>query len=86
MWAINYDVLKALAQSKVWKDSGLEELHGFTLQIIYGPNGKLPQYWGGIWDTAPAMHSALCDNMGGGVPIEIIRELVALSAGQTPEA
>ena len=38
MWAINYDVLKALAQSKVWKDSGLEERHGFTPQIIYGPN------------------------------------------------
>jgi hypothetical protein len=86
MWAINDEVLKALAESDAWKKSPLEKNHGFTTQIIYGPNGKLLQYWGSTWVSAAAMQSDLCFNMGGGVPIEIIRELVALSKDQVPES
>jgi len=84
MWAINHEVLNALAQSKAWEDSGLAKSYGFTPRKIYGPNGKLSQYWGDTWDTAAAMKSALCFNMGGGVPIEIIKELVALSENRSP--
>jgi hypothetical protein len=84
VWAINDQVLLALEQSQVWEESGLTNAFGFTPQKIYGPNGKLPQYWGRTWDTGEAMHGALRFNMGGGVPVEIIRELVSLSENQAP--
>jgi hypothetical protein len=84
MWAINDDVLRALAQSDSWKDSGLNGSYGFTPQLIYGPKGKLPQYWGRTWDTAGRMYNDLCFNMGGGVPIAVIQELVNRSESQCP--
>ncbi len=36
-------------------------------------------YWGMVWTTAQAMRTTLCQNMGGGVPIEVIDQLVSLS-------
>jgi hypothetical protein len=66
------------------EDSGLTKARELTTERIYGPNGRLPQYWGHTWDTGEAMHGALCFNMSGGVPIEIIREIVALAENQWP--
>jgi hypothetical protein len=84
MCAINDGVLIALAASRPWKESGLNGSHGFTPQSIYGSSGKLPQFWGRKWDTAQGMLGDLCFNMGGGVPIGIIKELVNPSKAQFP--
>jgi hypothetical protein len=42
-------------------------------------------YWGMVWNTAQDMRSTLCQNMGGGVPIEVIDKLVSLSARIAPK-
>jgi len=78
IWRITDDALSALAKSKPWKkwaDTG----HGFTPEDCYGPQGRLG-HWGKTWTTPKAMEGDLCDNMGGGVPIDVIRELVKLAA------
>jgi hypothetical protein len=51
---------------------------------VYGPDGRMG-YWGMVWDTAQDMRSTLCQNMGGGVPIEVIDKLVSLSARIAPK-
>ena len=42
-------------------------------------------YWGMVWNSAQDMHSTLCQNMRGGVPIEVINKLVSLSAHVVPQ-
>ena len=79
MWQITDESLATLEDSQAWAESGIGDSPGFTAHEIYGPDGKLP-HWGSTWPTAKAMPSSLCDNMGGGVPIEVIDELVRASA------
>ena len=55
---------------------------GFTAENIYGPDGKLSWPWHESWNSANEMHSDLCQNMGGGVPIEIINELVRICSAK----
>jgi hypothetical protein len=79
VWQITNKSLVALEASRAWRKWAIGLSAGFTATEIYGPDGKLP-HWGSTWPTARAMQSALCDNMGGGVPIEVIDELVRASA------
>jgi endonuclease/exonuclease/phosphatase family metal-dependent hydrolase len=65
--------LAGLEASAAWRNSAL--VGEFTVEEVYGPSGKL-RVLGHEWDSAHAMSGALMQNMGGGVPIEVIRELV----------
>src|SRR5436309_1869267 len=79
---ITVESLAALERSEQWRQwMGTGER--FTALEIYGPGGKLP-YWGTVWDQPEEMGAALCDNMGGGVPLTVIDELVRLSASPSP--
>lgn len=51
---------------------------GFTAESIYGPDGSLRWLWNQSWNSAGEMRSDLCQNMGGGVPIAVIEELVRI--------
>ena len=75
-WRITETALAALEKSKAWK-TWAKAGHGFTPADIYGPTGKLADHWGVTHDAAETLHDALCDNMGGGVPIDVIKALVA---------
>lgn len=50
----------------------------FTAENIYGPEGKLSGLWEQTWNSPVEMRSNLCTNMGGGVPIAVIDELVRI--------
>lgn len=82
-WEITAASLAALEKSQPWKRWAASEGFEFTATGIYGPDGKLG-YWGRTWPTATAMQQTLSHNMGGGVPIEIIKELVKLSTVSDP--
>jgi hypothetical protein len=41
--------------------------------------GRISFVWGQVWSSAESMHGALCTNMCGGVPIDVIEETVRLS-------
>jgi len=72
-WRVTADALAGLEASKAWRTS---ELAGrFTANEVYGPEGRL-RVLGAEWDSAQSMLNALKTNMGGGVPIEVIKELV----------
>jgi hypothetical protein len=79
MWMITDESLKALGKSQVWLDSRLAKIDLFTPHYVYGPEGKIPHNFGKAWATADGLRNSLYCNMGGGVPVEIIHELVALS-------
>ena len=49
-----------------------------TYLEIYGPGGKMGHF-SGTWSTAEAMRSALSQNHGGGVPMNVIEKLVLAS-------
>lgn len=83
-WRITDDALVALEKSKPWKKWADGPGGRFTAAGVYGADGSL-DYWGRTWVNADDMHNALCENMGGGVPIEIIRELIKLCATPDPE-
>jgi len=82
MWRIDDDALAALEQSAAWTSWATTE-NRFTAAEIYGPNGKLGFHWHVVHATADELFTALCWNMGGGVPIEVIRALV--QAAHRPE-
>jgi hypothetical protein len=52
-------------------------------ESIYGPEGKLQWLWSLSWDFEEAMKSDLYTNMGGGVPIETINELIRIGPIKT---
>jgi hypothetical protein len=83
-WEITYESLAALEESQAWKNWPAVDANGFTALYAYGPDGKMG-YWGMVWDSAQDMRSTLCQNMGGGVPIEVIDKLVSLSAHVVPQ-
>lgn len=89
-WEITEACLDSLGASrpwKVWREAWEKagQASEFTPQSIYGPDGRMPQFNGQQWASAADMRAALCTNMGGGVPIEIIEELVRLSAVPDPD-
>ena len=77
-WKITCESLAALEESHAWKTWLGVNAYGWTTLYVYGPDGRMG-YWGMVWTTAQAMRSTLCQNMGGGVPIEVIDQLVSLS-------
>ena len=72
-WRITPEALAGLEASKAWQTSAIAGR--FTAEEVYGPDGRLRPL-GYEWDSAGAMRGTLMQNMGGGVPIEVIRELV----------
>jgi type I restriction enzyme M protein len=83
-WRITEESLAALEKSKPWK-ALVAKGWSFTAEEIYGEEGKLRGFRGTTWEAPDEMVSALAVNHGGGVPMEIIRELVKLSGVSDPE-
>ena len=79
MWVVTDESLNALGKSEVWLNSEIAKRDLATPHDVYGPEGTIPIHFGRIWDTARALCNELCCNMGGGVPRDIIDELVKLS-------
>ena len=73
MWRMTVEVLEELGTTGI--DIGGRDL---TYLEIYGPEGKMG-YFSGIWPTAEGMRSALSQNHGGGVPMNVIEKLVLAS-------
>ena len=74
---ISHKALSELQESKAWNESiGLSS--SFTTEEVYGPTGKLSWLWQCSWDSESMMRNDLMQNMGGGVPIDVINELVAI--------
>ena len=75
---ITHEILADLERSEPWKKvSSFSSL--FTSESIYGPEGKLNWLWNKYWDSEESMKNDLYANMGGGVPIEIIEELIRIT-------
>lgn len=81
-WEITEESISLLEESAAWKQSGFFERYGFTPTNVYGARGTLSCFYGITWNAAESMKSNLCQNMGGGVPIEVIDELVRISETQ----
>jgi len=79
---ITHEVLADLKRSQAWQNATSFNSQ-FTPESIYGPEGKLQWLWSLSWDSQEAMKNDLCANMGGGVPIEIIDELVRIVLTRT---
>jgi hypothetical protein len=74
---LSHEALAQLQASESWI-STLGQMAGFNTETIYGPEGKLKQFWENLWDSPEHMRADLMQNMGGGVPIEVIDELVRI--------
>jgi hypothetical protein len=74
--------LVELERSRAWQKATSFNSQ-FTPESIYGPEGKLQWLWSSSWDSEEAMKSDLYTNMGGGVPIEIINELIRIVSKKT---
>jgi len=82
---LSHSALSQLQITEAWLASDFVGRDSFSAEQIYGPEGKLGWLWPLTWQTADEMHAALCTNMGGGVPIDVIDALVAIcdsEAGQ----
>jgi type I restriction enzyme M protein len=84
-WEITEESLAALEESSQWKTWMKKEPPISTTTELYGPEGTLP-YWGKSWESPAEMTTALSENMGGGVPAAVIKQLVKLSQVTDPEA
>jgi hypothetical protein len=74
MWRITIEVLDELGET------GIDFLgKDLTYPEIYGPGGKMGHYFSKTWPTAEAMRSDLMQNHGGGIPIDVIDQLVNAS-------
>jgi hypothetical protein len=81
-YRVTHEALAELERSQVWqKATSLNSQ--FTPESIYGPEGKLQWLWSLYWDSEEAMKSDFYTNMGGGVPIEIINELIRIVSTKT---
>jgi len=86
-WRITHDAFTKLEKSKPWKNwikTAGPPSDVTTPVDIYGRNGKLPHF-DRTWDTAEEMGAALTENHGGGVPIEIINQLIKNSMVSDPD-
>jgi hypothetical protein len=77
MLRLSHEALAQLQASESWKNT-LGQVAGFTAESVYGPEGKIKQYWDRTWESPEQMRADLMQNMGGGVPIEVIDELVGI--------
>ena len=75
---ITHAALLKLEGTQAWSTSGIQSLYGVSPEEIYGPRGKLNWLWPLRWEDLGQMRSDLYQNMGGGVPIEVIDALVAI--------
>ena len=76
---ITHEVLAELGRSEAWQSAtSFNSL--FTPETIYGPEGKLNWLWNLSWDSAETMKNDFYMNMGGGVPMEIIDELIRIAS------
>ena len=82
---ITHTALGKLEESQAWSTSGIQSLYGFGAEEIYGPQGKLNWLWPLRWQDPEQMRSDLCQNMGGGVPIEVIDALVEICVEEQSE-
>jgi len=78
---ITHAVLAHVEASEIWQNATSLNSQ-FTPESIYGPEGKLSWLWSLSWDSEEAMKSDLYTNMGGGVPLEIIEELVRITVSK----
>ncbi len=76
-WTVDTRSLAALGATTAWQQ-WVSRLAGdrWTPEAIYGPGGSMPHHFGRPFPTAEALRTALLENMGGGVPIEVIDALV----------
>ena len=79
---ISHEALNKLESSEVWQ-SATSFKSMFTAESIYGPKGKLSWLWKLTWDSEEDMKKDLFTNMGGGVPIEIINELIRITSSSS---
>ncbi len=74
MWQMRIEVLEELGETGIVLSG--EDL---TYLQIYGPGGKLRHYFSQTWQSAYDMRSELMQNHGGGIPVDVIEELVMAS-------
>ena len=73
---LTHTALAKLVVSAEWSDWMESSPIPFSTEEMYGPEGKLNWLWPLRWVRPLEMLSAFCTNMGGGVPIEVIQEVV----------
>ena len=78
-WQVTEHSLTELGDTEAWRNSGIKRTLGFSPRDVYGPTGKIAFVWSQTWVSAEEMRVTLCTNMGGGVSIQVIDELVRLS-------
>lgn len=54
----------------------IAEVAAWTQADVYGPTAPLGFHWGVVHETEQSLFIALCENMGGGIPMAVIRALV----------
>ena len=74
------EILSEINRGEIWNKYFGNGFHR-SAEEVYGPEGALSWIWESSWNTRDEMRSDLCENMGGGVPIEIIDELVRITFG-----
>ena len=79
---ITSSTLAQLGHSSVWKNSNSLLSSRFTPEDIYGAKGKLKSFSRRSWNSTAEMRLAFYEKMGGGVPIEIIEELISLCVNE----
>jgi len=68
--------LSELQLSAEWNDWMRESPLQLTTQEIYGSKGRLGHLWEQSWNSPTLMLYSFLNNMGGGVPVEVIQEIV----------
>ena len=81
---LSHEALALLQASETWKNT-FGQVVGFTAESIYGPEGKFRNYWESCWSSAKQMRLDLMQNMGGGVSIDVIDELVGIVETMNPQ-
>lgn len=74
MWQITAEVLEVLGDTGILVSGG-----NLTYLHIYGQDGKMGHFFSQAWQSADDMRSALSQNHGGGVPVDVIEKLVMAS-------
>jgi hypothetical protein len=84
-WCITERSLKALAETTEWQEfahfleSTVRYEPPITPEWVYGAEGKMCHLWFTSWDSPEAMEADVSCNLGGGVPMAVIKMLVGLS-------
>ncbi|MEI8067107.1 MAG: hypothetical protein WCH42_07250 [Actinomycetes bacterium] len=75
---VTHEALSLLQESDAWKSWPYAISNRLTPEDAYGPKGRISFIWGTEFKDAEDLECALCTNMGGGVPHQIIRSLVEI--------